>query len=277
MVESEIAAHLDLYKAAGTDLILGEATFIEPKTVEVKLNDGGTRILKGERVFLNLGTHALIPPTPGLADSRPMTHIDILELDRLPEHLVVLGGGYVGLEFAQAYQRFGSRVTIIQHGQQLLPNQDPDVAAEIQRILSADGIEILLSTDVVSVQGRSGVNVTLDVRTRSGNQTLRATDILAAVGRVPNTAGIGLGFAGVELDERGFIKVDDRLETTAADIWAMGECAGSPQFTHVSYDDFRVVRDNLAGKSHSTRDRLIPSVLFTDPQVAQIGLEHFPN
>jgi pyruvate/2-oxoglutarate dehydrogenase complex dihydrolipoamide dehydrogenase (E3) component len=272
MVEGLIAMHLDRYKASGAELIMGAGRFVEAKTLEVRLNDGGTRVLAGERVFLNLGTHASIPPIPGLTDAGPLTHIEVLELDRVPEHLVVLGGGYVGLEFAQAYGRFGSRVTIVEHGPQLLGREDPDVAAEIRRILSGEGIEILLAADVLRVEGRSGEAVRLRVRTAGGEQTIPGSDILAATGRTPNTAGIGLEVAGVELNSRGYIKVNDRLETSARDVWALGECAGSPQFTHVSFDDFRIIRDNLAGGSRSTRDRLIPYCLFTDPPLARVGL-----
>jgi pyruvate/2-oxoglutarate dehydrogenase complex dihydrolipoamide dehydrogenase (E3) component len=201
-----------------------------------------------------------------------MTNIELLEVDRLPEHLVVLGGGYVGLEFAQAYRRFGSRVTMIQHGPQLLGHEDPDVAEEMRRILSSEGIEILLAAELLKVEGRSGDSVRLQLRRADGEKTIAGTHILAATGRTPNTAGIGLDSAGVELDTKGYIKVNDRLETSAADVWAIGECAGSPQFTHVSENDFNIVRDNLAGGNRSTRDRLIPSCLFTDPPLARVGL-----
>src|SRR6266404_3280830 len=234
MVDGLIAMHLDQYRASGAELIMGAARFLGPKTVEVRLNDGGRRTLAGERVFLNLGTHAAIPPIPGLADARPLTNIELLELDRLPEHLVVLGGGYVGLEFAQAYRRFGSRVTVIDNGEHLLSREDPDVAAELRRILAGDGIDILLAADVLHVEGRSGEGVRLRVRTAGREQTIAASDVLVATGRTPNTAGIGLEIANVELDPRGYIRVNDRLETTAPGVWAIGECAGSPQFTHVN-------------------------------------------
>ena len=272
MVDGLIAMHLDHYRASGAELIMGTARFVGPKTLEVRLNDGGARMLEGERVFLNLGTHGTIPPIPGLADAGPLTNIELLELDRLPEHLVVLGGGYVGLEFAQAFRRFGSRVTVVHHGGQLLDREDPDVAAEVRRILGGEGIEILLAADVLQVEGRSGEGVRLRVRAAGGEQTIAGSDVLVATGRTPNTAGIGLELAGVELDARGYVKVNDRLETTAPDVWAIGECAGSPQFTHVSEDDFRIIRDNLAGGSRSTRDRLIPYCLFTDPPLARVGL-----
>jgi pyruvate/2-oxoglutarate dehydrogenase complex dihydrolipoamide dehydrogenase (E3) component len=245
---------------------------VAPKTLEVRLRDGGTRVLTGERVFLNLGTRATIPPTAGLADAGPLTNIEALELDRLPAHLIVLGGGYVGLELAQAYRRFGSRVTVVEHGPQLAGREDPDVADAIGRLFGDEGIEVLLSAEVLQVKGRSGQNVRLHVRTPQGERLIEGSDILAATGRTPNTAGIGLDTVGVRLDGRGYVQVNDRLETSAPDVWANGECAGSPQFTHVSEDDFRVIRDNLAGGSRTTRDRLIPFCLFTDPPLARVGL-----
>jgi pyruvate/2-oxoglutarate dehydrogenase complex dihydrolipoamide dehydrogenase (E3) component len=223
-------------------------------------------------VFLNVGTHATIPNIPGLATAGPLTHIEALELDRVPAHLIVLGGGYVGLELAQAFRRFGSGVTIVEHGPQLAGREDPDVADTILQVFRTEGIEVLFSAETLRVQGRSGERVSLLVRTPDGEQTLDGSDLLAAAGRTPNTAGIGLDVAGVEVNARGYITVNDRLETSAPDVWAMGECAGSPQFTHVSFDDFRIIRDNLAGGSRTTRDRLIPFCMFTDPPLARVGL-----
>jgi pyruvate/2-oxoglutarate dehydrogenase complex dihydrolipoamide dehydrogenase (E3) component len=273
MVEGLVALHLDLYRKSGAELILGDGRFVAPKTLEVRLRDGGgTRLLTGERVFLNLGTRATIPPAPGLADARPLTHIEALELDRLPAHLIVLGGGYVGLEFAQAYRRFGSRVTVVQHGPQLLDREDPDIADAVGRLFADEGIEVLLSAEALLVEGRSGEGVRLRVRTPQGERLVEGSDILVATGRTPNTTGIGLDTAGVRLDGRGYVQVNDRLETSAPGVWAIGECAGSPQFTHVSEDDFGVIRDNLAGGGRTTRDRLIPFCLFTDPPLARVGL-----
>jgi pyruvate/2-oxoglutarate dehydrogenase complex dihydrolipoamide dehydrogenase (E3) component len=273
MVEGLVALHLDLYRKSGAELIMGEGTFVAPKTLEVRLRDGGgIRVLKGERIFLNLGTHAAIPPTPGLAEARPMTNIDLLEIDRLPAHLIVLGGGYVGLEFAQAYRRFGSRVTVVQRAPHLLGDEDPDVTDAVAALFADEGIEILLSADTLNVEGRSGEGVRLRVRMPQGERLLEGSDIVVATGRTPNTAGIGLEALGVQIDERGYIQVNERLEATAAGVWAIGECAGSPQFTHVSEDDFRVIRDNLAGGNRSTRGRLIPFCLYTDPQMARVGL-----
>ena len=272
MVDDQIAAHLKNYKESGTELIMGSGRFVAPKTLEVELNDGGTRALAGDRVFINVGTHAAIPSVSGLEDARPLTNIEALELDYLPPHLIVLGGGYVGLEFAQAYRRFGSSVTVIEHGPQLMGREDPDVSEELQQILADEGIQFLVGAEIVRVHGRSGKEVTLVVRTIAGEQKLEGSDILVAAGRIPNTTDLGLDKAGVELGAHGFVRVNERLETSAADVWAIGECAGSPQFTHVSEDDFRVIRDNLAGGSRSTRDRLVPYCMFTDPPLARVGL-----
>ena len=272
MVDREIALHLQNYKESGAELIMGSGRFVAPKMVEVSLNAGGTRLLAADQIFLNLGTHAAIPKVSGLEAAQPLTHIEALELDYLPSHLVVLGGGYVGLELAQAYRRFGSRVTVIEPGSQLMSREDPDISAEIQRILSNEGIEFLIAAQPLAVHGRSGDNVTVTVRTPSGEHKIEGSDILVATGRVPNTAGIGLEEAGVALDDRGYISVNERLETTAPNVWAIGECAGSPQFTHVSIDDFRIIRDNLAGANRSTRDRLVPYCMFTEPPLARVGL-----
>jgi pyruvate/2-oxoglutarate dehydrogenase complex dihydrolipoamide dehydrogenase (E3) component len=272
MVQREVEFHLQQYKTTGAELIMGSGRFVAPKTLEVHLNDGGTRVIAGERVFLNIGTHAAIPNIPGLKEARPLTHIEALELDCLPSHFIVLGGGYVGLEMAQAYRRFGSRVTVIEAGPQIMGREDPDVAEEVQRILAAEGIQFVFGAEVLGVRGRSGEAVGLTVRTASGERTIEGSDLLVAAGRVPNTRDIGLEQAGIALDDRGYIRVNERLETTAPGVWAIGECAGSPQFTHASVDDFRIIRDNLAGGNRSTRDRVVPYCVFTDPLLARVGL-----
>jgi len=272
MVEDLVATHLQNYKASGAELIMGEARFTEAKTVNVSLNAGGWRQLRGDRVFLSLGSRATIPAVPGLAAAGPMTHVGALNLERIPEHLVVLGGGYVGLEFAQAMRRFGSRVTIIHRGEQLLSREDADIAAAVEELLADEGVEVLLQSEVLDVAGRSGSSVTIRLREKESERALEASDILVAVGRTPNTDGIDLVKAGVELDPRGFIRVNERLQTTAADVWAMGDCAGSPFFTHVGEDDFRVVLSNLDGGNRTTRARLIPYCLFIDPELAHVGL-----
>jgi pyruvate/2-oxoglutarate dehydrogenase complex dihydrolipoamide dehydrogenase (E3) component len=272
MVERQIAKHLEIYRTSGAELIMGSGRFVAPKTLEVNLNDGGTRELVADKVFLNVGTHAAIPNVPGLQAAQPLTHVEALELDYLPQHLIVIGGGYSGLELAQAYRRFGSDVTIIESGPQLLAREDIDVSQEVRRILSDEGIQVLVEAELLQVSGRSGDKVTLTVRSPSGEQHINGSDILVAVGRIPNTAGVGLEEAGVELDGRGYIRVNGRLETSAPDVWAVGECAGSPQFTHISEDDFRIIRDNLAGGNRSTHDRPVPYCMFTDPPLAHVGL-----
>jgi pyruvate/2-oxoglutarate dehydrogenase complex dihydrolipoamide dehydrogenase (E3) component len=272
MVAELVEVHLAKFKASGAELVMGEAQFTEPKTAHVTLSAGGTRLLRGERVFINVGTRASMPDVPGLAISGPMTHVEALNLERLPEYLVILGGGYVGLEFAQAMRRFGSRVTIIQHAPRLLERADPDVADALLELMRDEGIDVWLQAEVVSVTGRSGSEVALQVRSGTTERTLEASDILVAAGRTPNTDWLDAARAGVELDARGYIAVNDRLQTSAPDVWATGECAGSPQFTHVGEDDCRIVLDNLAGGSRTTRGRLIPYCLFTDPELAHVGM-----
>jgi pyruvate/2-oxoglutarate dehydrogenase complex dihydrolipoamide dehydrogenase (E3) component len=272
MVEDMIAKHLDLYKTSGAELIMGKGRFIAPKTIEVALNDGGTRVLTGERVALNLGTHATMPDIPGLVAAAPLTNVELLELDRLPEHLIVLGGGYVGLELAQAYRRFGSRVSIVETGPQLAGREDSDVSAALLEMLRDEDIVVHLGAKIVGVRGRSGEDVSLQLRTSAGNQIIEGSDILVAAGRTPNTDGIRLDLAGVALDGRGYIEVNDRLETSAPSVWAIGEAAGSAQFTHVSFDDFRIISANLNGGNRTKRDRLVPYCMFTDPPLARVGL-----
>jgi pyruvate/2-oxoglutarate dehydrogenase complex dihydrolipoamide dehydrogenase (E3) component len=271
MVEEEHQFHAKRTADAGIELIMGEGRFVAPGTIEIALNDGGTRRIVGERVFLDLGSHSTMPNVPGLAAANPMTHIEALDLDRLPRHLIVIGGGYVGLELAQAVRRFGSDVTVIQQSAQLADREDPDVGAALLDLFHDEGIEVLLGTQVSRVDGHSGKEVRVYTKDRPGEAIVEGSDLLVTVGRTPNTKGIGLEQAGVELDERGYIKVNDRLETTASNVWAMGDCAGSPQFTHVAYHDFRVVRDNLKGGNRTTKDRIVPFCMFTDPELARVG------
>jgi len=273
MVGGMIAIHRKKFTVPHLEFLLAEGQLVGLRTVEARLPDGDTRRFVADRLFLNLGTRATIPSVPGLGDARPLTHVEALELDRLPAHLIVLGGGYVGVEFAQAFRRFGSRVTVLEFGTQLLGREDPDVAAAVHAMFEEDGIDVVLGADTQLVEGRSGDTVRLRVRTPAGDRTIDGSDILVAAGRTPQTRGIGLEQVGIELDARGFVTVDDRLQTTVAGVWAMGECAGSPQFTHVAFDDFRVVRDSLAGKARSTRDRLIPYCAFIDPELARVGLD----
>src|SRR6204780_1559711 len=253
MVEAEHQFHAKRTADAGIELIMGEGRFVAPRTIEVALNDGGTRRIAGERVFLDLGSHSAMPNVPGLTAASPMSHIEALDLDHLPRHLIVIGGGYVGLELAQAMDRFGSKVTVIERGAQLADREDPDVGAALLDLFHDEGIEVLLGAQVSRVEGHSGKEVRVYAKDGPGERIIEGTDLLVSIGRTPNTKGIGLEQAGVELDARGYIKVNERLETTASNVWAMGDCAGSPQFTHVAYHDFRVVRDNLKGGNRSTK------------------------
>ncbi|HEX4093788.1 MAG TPA: FAD-dependent oxidoreductase [Trebonia sp.] len=272
MVDGLIELHLSRYQASGAELIMGGARFSGERTVDVELNDGGLRRLRGERVFLNLGTRATVPDVPGLAAARPMTHVELLDLDRLPGHLIVMGGGYIGLELAQAMRRFGAEVTVIEAAGRPLGGEDADVSKAIVELFDDEGIALHRQTAVRRVDGESGRAVRLEVEGPDGERTIEGTDLLVAVGRTPNTAGIGLAEAGVRLTETGYIEVDEHLATTATGVWAMGDCAGSPQFTHVAFDDFRVVEDNLAGGTRSTVGRLVPFCMFTDPELARVGL-----
>ncbi len=277
MVDGIIQVHLDKYRAAldkdrGDELIFGEGVFAAPRTVRVALRDGGERTLYADRVFVNLGSRATIPDMPGLRESRPLTHIEALDLERRPDHLIVLGGGYVGLELSQALRRLGSRVTVISRDPRLASNEDADVSEAILQLLRDEGIDVLLSTHVLRVNGLSGEHVGVQLKSGNETRTLEGSDILVALGRTPNTSGVGLDKAGIEVTEKGHIRVNDRLETTAPNVWAMGDCAGSPYFTHVSEDDFGIIHDNLSGGERSTRDRLVPSCVFIDPELARVGL-----
>src|SRR5713101_300478 len=271
MVEGLHQMHDARTVASGVELIMGEGRFVAPRTLEIALNDGGSRRIFGERVFLVLGSRATMPKVPGLAAANPMTHIDALDLDRLPASLIVMGGGYVGLELAQPMRRFGSQVTVIERGPQLASREDPDVGAALLELLHDEGIDVLLGTEIRRVEGRSAESIRIHAKDGQGERIVEGTDLLVAAGRTPNTDGIGLEEAGVELTGHGYISVNERLETTAANVWAMGDCAGSPQFTHAAYNDFRVVRDNLNGGNRTTKDRLVPFCMFTDPELARVG------
>jgi pyruvate/2-oxoglutarate dehydrogenase complex dihydrolipoamide dehydrogenase (E3) component len=272
MVAGLVDMHLSNFHNSGVELVVGDATFIAPKTLSVALVRGGTRVIRGDKVIVGTGTHATIPGIPGLAESRPMTHIEALELDYVPQHLIVLGGGYVGLELSQAMRRFGSKVTVIDRNSRLVSREDEDVSEALHQLFAGEGIELVMDASVVSIEGVSGQGVKLLVSQRGSERTIEGTDLLVATGRTPNTHGIGLASAGIELTGNGYIKVNERLETTAPGVWAIGECAGSPQFTHVAFDDFRVIRDNLAGGNRVTTGRQVPFCMFTDPELARIGL-----
>ena len=268
MVDGLVAAHLQKFQASGAELVMGTGRFVAPRTIEVNLNAGGTRTLQGDNVVINTGSRARIDDTPGLRDAHPLTHVEALELDRVPNHLVVLGGGYVGLEFAQAMRRLGSRVTVVERNATLLHREDPDVTAAVSDLFRDEGIEVRTGTTVHSVEGLSGKSV----RMHTSAGVIEGTDLLAAAGRTPNTDGLGLAAAGVEVDGHGHIKVDERRRTTAQGVWAVGDCAGGPYFTHISFDDFRVVLDDLSGGNRTTTGRQVPFCLFTDPELARVGL-----
>lgn len=272
MVDDLIEVPLQKYRASGAELVMGSGTFVAPKTIEVSLQGGETRTLRGEVVVVSTGSRARIDDTPGLKEARPLTHVEALDLDHVPDHLLVLGGGYIGLELAQAFRRLGSRVTVVERNATPIHREDPDVTAALGDLFRDEGIEVFASTTLARVEGASGETVRL-FGTRGGAAVvIEGTDLLAAAGRIPNTDGIGLDRAGIEVDARGHVKVNERLQTTAAGVWAVGDCAGSPYFTHVAYDDFRVVRDNLAGGTRTTTGRQVPFCLFTDPELARVGL-----
>jgi len=256
----------------GVDLLFGEASFSGPKALEVRLNSGETRQLTADTIFINTGARPAVPTLPGLDDVPFLNSTSIMELDRVPEHLLVLGGGYIGLEFGQMFRRFGSQVTIVQRGNQLLGREDDDVAEAVAAILSEDGVEILLESDALRVE-RAGDAITLVVRTRAGERTLRGSHLLVAAGRVPNTDRLNAGAAGVQLDRRGFMPVNERLETNVPGIYALGDVNGGPAFTHISYDDFRIIRTNLLeGGAATTTQRQVPYTAFIDPQLGWVGL-----
>ena len=256
----------------GVDLLFGEARFVGPKTVEVQLNDGGVRQLTADKIFINTGGRPVNPSIEGLDRLPVLNSTTIMELDVLPEHLLVLGGGYIGLEFGQMFRRFGSRVTIIQRGERLLAREDADVAEAVAQILREDGIEVLLNTNTLRAAQING-QIQLTLKTPAGERALAGSHLLIAAGRAPNTDRLNLAAAGVQTNEQGFIQVNERLETNAPGIYALGDVKGGPAFTHISYDDFRILRTNLLqGGNATTANRLVPYTVFIDPQLGRVGL-----
>jgi len=268
VVAEMVATNQAGFDASGFELVLGWGRFIAPKTIEVEGAKGPRRI-SGDQVFINLGTKADVPNIPGLIEANPITHVEALQLGQLPTRLIVIGGGYIGLELGQAFQRLGSEVVILERAPRLATKEDPDVSQGILDVLQAEGMQIELNIGDLNVTGRSGEAVKV---TSSDGRVFEGSHILVAAGRKPQTEGIGLALAGVETDPRGFIKVDEHLRTTAPDVWAMGEVAGTPMFTHASLDDYRVVMSQMAGGTRSTKDRSIPYCVFIDPEFARIGL-----
>jgi pyruvate/2-oxoglutarate dehydrogenase complex dihydrolipoamide dehydrogenase (E3) component len=267
VVTEMVATNQAGFNASGFDLILGRGSFVGPKTIEVR-TQSGVRTLTGDQVFVNLGTSADVPNIPGLRESSPITHVEALQLGDLPTRLVIVGGGYIGMELGQAFRRLGAEVVIIERAARLAPREDADVGEAILKILSDEGVEVALSAFDLQVSGRSGESVT--VRSADG-RTFEGSHIMVASGRKPNTSEIGLDLAGIETDERGFIKVDGQLRTSAPGVWAMGEVAGTPMFTHASLDDYRIVKSTMAGGTRNTSDRTIPYCVFIDPEFARIG------
>jgi pyruvate/2-oxoglutarate dehydrogenase complex dihydrolipoamide dehydrogenase (E3) component len=272
MVEAMVQVHLDNFKASGAELVIGSGRFIGPKTIEAELADGGTRVFRGENVVISTGSRATIEQIPGLVEANPLTHVEVLDLDHIPGHLLIIGGGYIGLELAQAMRRFGSQVTIVERNDRLAHREDQDVTDLLQNIFRDEEIGIATSTRTTRVEGKSGDWVKLHATQNGTEIVLDGTHLLVASGRTPNTEGIGLELAGVETTNQGHVKVNERLETTAPGVWAVGDCAGSPHFTHIAFDDFRTVRDNLAGGNRVTTGRQVPFCMFTDPEFARIGL-----
>jgi pyruvate/2-oxoglutarate dehydrogenase complex dihydrolipoamide dehydrogenase (E3) component len=261
-----------LEKTKNLDVIFGEATFTGAKSVSVRLRDGVQRTLSADRIFINAGCRPAVPTLEGLKDVPFLNSTSIMELDSVPEHLLVLGGGYVGLEFGQMFRRFGSRVTIVQSGSQLLSREDPDIAREVAAILKQDGIEVLLSTKAERV-AKSGAQIKVTARTANESRSLEGTHLLVATGRVPNTDTLNISAAGLIAENHGFLKVNSKLETNVEGVYALGDIKGQPAFTHISYDDFRILRTNLIEKgSATTEGRFVPYTVFIDPQLGRVGL-----
>ena len=259
--------------AEGVDLLKGEARFIEPKIVEVRLNNGEKRTLSASSIFINAGDRPSIPPIDGIENVPTLDSTSIMELDKVPEHLLIFGGSYIALEFGQMFRRFGSKVTIIQRSAHLLSREDTDIADEVAQILREDGIEILLESSVLHVTQNLNGSIEMVVRTAGDEQILTGSHLLVAAGRVPNTDWLNLEAAGIETDKRGFIRVNERLETNVPGVYALGDIKGGPAFTHISYDDFRIIRTNLLEHGNaSIRDRLVPYTVFIDPQLGRVGL-----
>jgi len=257
----------------GVDLLMGESYFVEPKVVEVRLNTGETRRLSAGMIFINAGDRPSKPSIEGLEQVQTLNSTTIMELDTVPEHLLVLGGGYVGLEFGQMFRRFGSQVTIIQRGSHLLAREDNDVADAVADIMREDGITVLLETTPVRASQDKDGPIRLTVRTPEGERTLTGSHLLVATGRTPNSDWLNLAAAGVQTDKGGFIHVNERLETNVPGIYVLGDIKGGPAFTHISYDDFRIIRTNLLEHGNATiRDRLVPYTVFIDPQLGRVGL-----
>lgn len=259
-------------KTENLELVRGKARFLGQHEIEVKVNKGGTRRLSAEKIFINTGGRPAQPELEGIEKVSTLDSTSIMELSEVPRHLLVLGGGYVALEFGQMFRRFGSRVTIVQRESQLLSHEDRDIAEAVLKVMEEDGIKVLLETDAMRLKKR-GAKIALTVRTSADEQTLQGTHLLVATGRKPNTEDLNLSAAGIETDKQGNVKVNNKLETNVPGVYALGDVKGGPQFTHIAYDDFRVIRANLLEGGNATTDkRLVPYTVFIDPQLGRVGL-----
>lgn len=257
----------------GLQFLRGEASFEGPNSLEVRLNDGGTLHLSADKIFIDTGTRPAVADIPGIENTPRLDSTSVMELDHVPQHLLVIGGGYVGIEFAQMFRRFGSDVTIVQHGRQLLGREDDDVAEEVRKILEEDGIAVHLATSPTQCNATKDGGIEMRVETPRGEQTMQGSHLLLAAGRIPNTDRLNLQLAGVKVDARGFVQVNERLETNVPGIYALGDVKGGPAFTHISYDDFRILEANLLHNGNaSTKTRLVPYTVFMDPQLGRVGL-----
>jgi pyruvate/2-oxoglutarate dehydrogenase complex dihydrolipoamide dehydrogenase (E3) component len=261
-----------LEKTKNLDVIFGEASFTAAKSIFVRLKDGNQRTLSADHIFINAGCRPAVPVLDGLKEVPFLNSTSIMELDTVPEHLLVLGGGYIGLEFGQMFRRFGSRVTIVQSGSQLLSREDSDLAEEVATILKQDGVEILLNAKAECAT-KVGAQIRLAIRAGNASRILEGSHLLVATGRVPNTDALNVSAAGLATDRRGFLKVNAKLETNVEGIYALGDIKGGPAFTHISYDDFRILRTNLIEKgSATTEGRFVPYTVYIDPQLGRVGL-----
>ena len=254
------------------DLLFGDASFTGEKKIKVRLNDGGEEEMTAKYFFIDTGTRPAIPDIEGLEEAGYFTSTTLMECEDIPEHLLIIGGGYVGLEFGQMYRRFGSSITVLEHGNRFLSREDEDIAAEVMKFLHDEGIDIYTNADIIRLQGKAP-NITATVKVNGEEKTISCSHILVSAGRIPNTEELNLAAAGVQLNQRGFIVVDDKLQTTAKDIYAIGDVNGGPQFTHISYNDYVIIYHNLLdGKQESTTNRLVPYTMFTDPQLGRVGI-----
>jgi len=274
MVQGLVTDFRGISDKSGAKIIMGHGRLLGDAKVEIELREGGKKVLTADNIVICTGSRAKLDDTPGLQEAKPLTHVGLLELNKVPKHLIILGGGYVGLEFAQAFRRFGAKVSVIERNERVLKHEDDDVADALVDILKSEGVEFHTSTSISKISGTSGTKVTL-AGTQSGKQwEISGSDILVASGRVPNTSDAGLSAAGVELTSTGFVKVNEYLETSALKVFATGDCAGTPMFTHMGWDDFRVVLDVLLDKQprRTTKGRQVPYTLYTNPELAHIGL-----